>query len=429
VSTRSNRILRRFVIVLGAIAALIAAVGGLPSFLWLTAKPLHPEPQSVPSSVQSEPSPQWAAAVGRARQIVRAVLSEQNLPGLSMAVGVGADIVWAEGFGWADVETRAPVTPDTRFRMGTASTALTAAAVGVLLEKDRVKLDEEIQAYVPQFPKKPWPVTLRQLMANASGVGIMAADDWRLSSERCERAVDALPVFADSPLLFQPGTQFRQSRRGWVLVSAAIEAAAERPFLSFMRDQVFQPLGMANTGAESPKEENPEHLGEDAEDPPPFRAIHEVILKPWRVVMGTEGESTAGASTTPATYYVPQFGPRPVYRYALHVAGLRNLSCYAGSMAFFSTPSDLVHFELGMNGGRLLKPATVQSLKAFGRTADGYDGELLGVKGIFDSELPGVKVVSVVTVREGGVVVAVMSNITSADTSAVARKVGDAFAK
>ena len=418
-STRSNRILRRFVIVLGAIAALIVAIGGLPSFLWATAKPLHPEPQNVPSAVQSEPSPQWAAAVGRARQIVRAVLSEQNLPGLSVAVGVGGDIVWAEGFGWADVETRAPVTPETRFRMGTASTALTAAAVGVLLERDRVKLDEEIQAYVPQFPKKPWPVTLRQLMGHVSGVGIAATADWQLPAERCERAADALPVFADGPLLFQPGTQFRQSPHGWVLVSAAVEAAAERPFLSFMRDQVFQPLGMADTGAESPKEENPEHIGEDAEDPPPFRAIHEVILQPWRVVTGShQGESAAGRSTSPATYYVPQFGPHPVYRYALHVSSPRNLSCYAGSMAFFSTPSDLVRFELGMNGGRLLRPATVQSLEAFGRTAGGYDGELLGVK-----------VMSVVTVRERGIVVAAMSNITSADTSSMARKVGDAFAK
>jgi hypothetical protein len=186
---------------------------------------------------------------------------------------------------------------------------------------------------------------------------------------------------------------------------------------------------MANTGAESPKEENPDHIGEDAEDPPPFRAIHDVVFEPWRVVTGSRDESAAGGSTSPATYYVPQFGPRPVYRYALHGAGLRNLSCYAGSMAFFSTPSDLVRFELGMDGGRLLRPATVQSLEAFGRTPGGYDGELLGVKVIFDGELPRVKIVSVVTVRERGIVVAAMSNITSADTAAVARKVADAFAK
>jgi CubicO group peptidase (beta-lactamase class C family) len=219
-----------------------------------------------------------------------------------------------------------------------------------------------------------------------------------------------------------------------VLVSAAVEAAAveatvERPFLSFMRDQIFQPLGMADTGAESTKEENPEHIGEDAEDPPPFRAVHEIILEPWRVVAGSQGKSAAGGSTSPAPIYAPEFGPHPVYRYALRVASLRNLSCFAGSMAFFSTPSDLVRFELGISGGRLLRPDTVQSLEAFGRTAGGYDGELPGVRGIFDSELLGVKVMSVVTIRERGIVVAAMSNITSADTSAVAREVGDAFAK
>jgi CubicO group peptidase (beta-lactamase class C family) len=258
-------------------------------------------------------------------------------------------------------------------------------------------------------------VTLRQLMGHVSGVGIAEKDDWRLSSRRCERAADALPVFADGPLLFQPGTQVRESPHGWVLVSAAVEAASDQPFLSFMRDQVFQPLGMAHTGAESPEEENPDRLGEDAEDPPPFRLVHDVILEPWRVVTGTQGRSAGGG---PATYYVPQFGPHPVYRYALHVSHPRNLSCYAGSMAFFSTPSDLVRFELGMSGGRLLQPATVHSLEAFGRTPDGYDGELLDAK-----------VMSVVTVRERGIVVAAMSNITSADTSAVAHMVADAFAK
>ncbi len=106
-----------------------------------------------------------------------------------------------------------------------------------------------------------------------------------------------------------------------------------------------------------------------------------------------------------------------------------NLSCYAGAMAFFSTPSDLVRFELGMNGGRLLRPATVQSLDMFGRTARGYDGELPGVKVSFDRELLAAKVMSVVTDRQRGIVVAAMSNITSADPSALARKVADAFAK
>ena len=82
----------------------------------------------------SAPVPKWADAVEQGRQIVRAGLIEQNLPGLSVAVGAGSEIVWAEGFGWADLEKRAPVAPHMRFRIGTASTALTSAAVGLLLE-------------------------------------------------------------------------------------------------------------------------------------------------------------------------------------------------------------------------------------------------------------------------------------------------------
>ena len=95
----------------------------------------------------------WAGAVEQGRQIVRAALAEQNLPGVSVAVGAGGEIVWAEGFGWANLENKVPVSPETRFRIGTASTALTSAAVGLLLEKERLKLDEKIQTYVPEFPR------------------------------------------------------------------------------------------------------------------------------------------------------------------------------------------------------------------------------------------------------------------------------------
>jgi hypothetical protein len=89
--------------------------------------PLFPQSQEVPSVVDSAPSPQHAAAVERARELVRAAVLEQNLPGVSVAVGAGGTVVWAEGFGWRDVDTRTPVTPDTRFNIGTAASAVTAA--------------------------------------------------------------------------------------------------------------------------------------------------------------------------------------------------------------------------------------------------------------------------------------------------------------
>jgi len=77
------------------------------------------------SSVQMYFEP--GTSLERARQLVRAAVVEQNLPGVSVAVGAGGTVVWAEGFGWRDVVTRAPVTPDTRFNIGTAASAVTAA--------------------------------------------------------------------------------------------------------------------------------------------------------------------------------------------------------------------------------------------------------------------------------------------------------------
>ena len=388
--------LRTAIMVLVAGALLAASAGIL--YINAEATPLHPQPESAPSVTRADPSPQWSGAVDRARQIVRAGLAEQNLPGLSVAVGVGGDtkerrqgvpgdIVWAEGFGWADMRTSRRVAPDTRFRIGTASTGLTSAAVGVLLEQGRLKLDDEIQAYVPQFPTKQWPVTLRQLMGHVGGVGTDDEGDAPLSRRRCERPVEAVPQFADAALLGQP-------------------------FLTFMREQVFRPLGMDDTGAESATKENPEDVGGPGEDPPPFTLIRELILEPLGVG-GTKANSPTGETPDPATFYVPGWGPHPDFRHGLHVRHPRNLSCYAGAMAFFSTPSDLVRFGLAKNGGTLLQPATAQLLQ----TPQPLTGELLGAK-----------VMSLMTSGDSGIVVAVMSNASYADTSALARKVAEAFA-
>jgi hypothetical protein len=115
-------------------------------------KPLHSNPQAVTSVMQSVPLPKWTGAVTAAQQLVRSRIVEQNRPGLSIAVGVAGRIVWAEGFGLANLESREPVTPGMRFRIGHVSKALTSAAVGLLREQGRMHLDDEIQtrAGVPQ---------------------------------------------------------------------------------------------------------------------------------------------------------------------------------------------------------------------------------------------------------------------------------------
>ncbi len=401
VSKSWNRTQTWFTLIVLAVGLGFMAVLGFLGYISITATPLHPNPGDVPSATRSVPAPQWADAVAQGRQIVRAGLIEQNLPGLSIAVGVGGDIVWAEGFGWADLANRVPVAPDTRFRIGTASTVLTSAAVGLLLEKGRLQLDEKIQTYVPEFPQKPWPVTLRQLMAHVSGVRNDGADEGPLLSAECQRPVDALPHFAERPLLFEPGTRFSYSSYGWILVSAAVEAAADEPFLAFMRKQVFEPLGMNDTRADSATE--------------PIPGL--------------------------ATFYFPRFAAEP--RYGLHLMRELDYSCYAGSSVFLSTPSDLVRFGMATNSGTLLQPATVHVLQTPQRLVSGqetgyglgWDLETESLAGRHtrlaghDGDSLGGMVASLMTFREDGIVVAVTSNISYANTYAVALKVAQAFAE
>jgi hypothetical protein len=107
-----------------AVGVVVAAFVAFLTHGAVVTAPLFPQAQEVPSVVDSAPSPQYAVAVERARERVRAAVLAQNLPGVSVAVGAGGGIVWAEGFGWRDVLAQAPVTPATRFNIGSAASAV-----------------------------------------------------------------------------------------------------------------------------------------------------------------------------------------------------------------------------------------------------------------------------------------------------------------
>jgi serine beta-lactamase-like protein LACTB, mitochondrial len=391
---------RKWLVWLAVPPVLLAAfVVGLFVYVNATVRPLHPDPNDVTSKTQSSPSARWSAAVEQARQRVRASVTEQNLPGLSVAVGSGGEIVWAEGFGWADIDSKAPVTPGIRFRTGGISMAFTSAAVGLLLEKERLHLDTEVQTYVRAFPEKQWPLTLRHLMGHTAGIRGDGGDEEPLG-ERCDKTADGLKRFADEPLRSEPGTKFRYSTYGWILVSAAVEAAAGEPFYAFMRAQIFKPLGMIDTTPDS------------STDPIPDRA----------------------------TFYHPRFGGDP--RYGPESVREGGYACFAGGGAFLSTPSDLVRFAMAIDGGTLLQPATVKTLQASQHLTSGEDtgyglgwdidqvtlaGQPATMVG-HDSEFTMGGTATLMTFPDRGLVVAVMTNTAFADTSSIAVKVAEAFA-
>jgi CubicO group peptidase (beta-lactamase class C family) len=246
------------------------------------AAPLFPRSQEVPSVVKS-PAPQYAAAVGRARELVRTAVLEQNLPGVSVAVGAEGTVVWAEGFGWRDVGTKTPVTPDTKFNIGTAASRVTASV---------------------------------------------------------------------------------------------------------------KPLGLANTGADAAKEWSPEAIGEEGEDFPPLTFLRHNVFQPLGLA-----PAEYPLPGDRATFYVPRSDDNP--RHGRRLMFMRDLACCADGKAFYSTPSDLVRFALATNPGSV------------------------------DGELAGGMVMSLMTARDSdsgnGIVVAVTSNMAYANTSSLAKRVGEAF--
>lgn len=294
-------------------AVTLVAGGGALAF-FLTISPVHTDPAAVPSATAGTPDRRYAAAIADARRSVRALLVGENLPGLSLAVAREGEIVWAEGFGWADIDRHTPVTPDTRFRLGSVSKTVTAAGAAVLHDQGRLDLDAPVQRYVPAYPQKPWPVTTRQLMGDIAGVHRIRGDNNDLLPGRhCTNLQEALAIVADEPLLFRPGTQYRFAFYGWLLVTAAVEGAAMQPFATFMAREVFAPLRMTRTALEGTDE---------LRDTTSF------------------------------------YGPRVMLNTALGLdaATGADYSCYFGAGAFLSTPSDLVRL-----GSAMIKPGLLRA--------------------------------------------------------------------
>ena len=392
-------------LILLGVGLLAVGIPGLFVYMRVTAKKVHPDSQNIPSVTDSPPLAKWAGAAEQARQIVRTSMSENNLAGISVAAGIDGEIVWAEGFGLADIDSKLPVTPSHRFRTGTASIVLTSAAIGLLLDEGRLKLDDEIQAYVPEFPEKQWPVTIRQVMGQVAGFRPEDPDNGVLTSSHCERPADAVALFAKEPLLFQPGTKYLDSTFGWVLLSAVVEAAADTPFVTFLNERIFRPLGMRDT------------FKEPVTNPPPDAA----------------------------TSYNPRFAANPLY-------GLRPLpkfdySCHAGSNGFLSTPSDLVRFGMAINRGKLLHPQTVQMLQTPQRLTSGttsgeqtsyglgWDLKPVTIAGQqaraagYNGHFWVWEVASLLTIPERGLAVAVMSNVSFEGTPSIAERIAQVFAE
>jgi CubicO group peptidase (beta-lactamase class C family) len=175
----------------------------------------------------------------------RELLGTTHAPGLSIAVYREGTLVWSRELGLADVQTGRVVGPSTRFRIGSLTKLLTAAAAARLAQGGLLDLDAPVQKYVPSFPEKGGPITSRLLLGHLSGIRQYGRNEY-INTRRFDSMLEALSVFENDTLLFLPGTRYRYSSYGYVLAGAVIEGASGKGFLEFLRDSLLAPFSLSS---------------------------------------------------------------------------------------------------------------------------------------------------------------------------------------
>ena len=206
---------------------------------------------ALPAAVRA--APQRPTAYGPAIEKSRAMLDQvlQLYPGTAVAVAVGDDIVWSTAFGFADVDRQRPVSRSTQFRIYEVAMPLTATAMAKLSEQGRIDLDSPLQRYLPDLPDTGFPITIRSLAAHLAGVRDFAEGEEIPGP--CSGARDALRNLPPRPFVRPAGLAHAISRHGYLMLSAALEAATGERFADILAETISGPTGMTSTMIDDPR--------------------------------------------------------------------------------------------------------------------------------------------------------------------------------
>ncbi|HSB55263.1 MAG TPA: serine hydrolase domain-containing protein, partial [Gemmatimonadales bacterium] len=193
---------------------------------------------------QSAPDTNYAGAIRYIDAAARELLTEDGTPGLALALVADGEIIGVKTYGYADLGTRAPVLPDTRFLAGSVSKAFTAVALLQLQEEGLVDVARPVADYLPWFKvRSRFPaITLHHLLTHTAGLP-------RDRSDLPSSPYTALAL-RDREMAAAPGSRFAYSNIGYQLLSLVIEEVEGRPFAEAIRRRVLEPTGMTRSQAE-----------------------------------------------------------------------------------------------------------------------------------------------------------------------------------
>lgn len=274
----------------------------------------------------------------RIEQLTSHFMREKGVPGLSVAVATANEPCFAKGFGLADVENSVSATAQTKFRTGSVAKSITAVVILSLAEDGLIDLDSDVREYCPDYPRKRWPISTRQLLGHLAGVRHYKNRSESLTTDHFTGLKHALNAFKDDPLLHEPGTRFHYTTFGYNLLGSVAEGAAGKSFEVLLRERVWNPAGMANTVVDN---------------------HHAIILHRTRGYLRPSRAQwifNAGRNLKPGELY-----NAPLHDTSMKIPG--------GGL--LTTAPDLVQFAVAVNTGKLLKDETVRTMWTRQKKSDG----------------------------------------------------------
>jgi CubicO group peptidase (beta-lactamase class C family) len=236
--------------------------------------------------------------------------------------------------GMADESRQQNNAPETRFLIGSLTKTFTAVAIMQLSEQELLSVEDPLSRYLPDFPNAS-RITLHHLLSNTSGVfDYLLLEDFQQFMDRPHTTAEMIALFANQPLLFEPGTQFGYSNSNWILLGAVLETITGLPYDECIRQNVLLPAGMTASGFD-----------------------WETLSQELRATGYTDHESGLAPSLAS-------------HSSVLHAAG-----------AMHSTVDDLLRFDVALNNNTLLRRQTLTRMWQADRQGYGYGWEIHKIHG------------------------------------------------
>ena len=256
-----------------------------------------------------------AQDASRMDQVVQSYVSNKTFMG-SVLAARGNEVLLSKGYGSANLEWNIPNSPATKFRLGSVTKQFTAASILLLEERGKLKTDDPVKKLMPDAPAAWDKITILHLLTHTSGIpNFTGFPDYRSQEPFPATPEKLVARFRDKPLDFQPGEKWSYSNSGYVLLGYLLEKASGESYEKFVQENIFGPLGMKDSGYDS---------------------------------------NSAIIPRRAAGYAPGKDGPEN--------AGFIHMSTPFSAGALYSTTEDLLRWEQGLFGGKVLTAASLAKM-------------------------------------------------------------------